>query len=265
MTKYQSCQSLILLTAMLFAPAALVEAGTVSFFDGTFNNADWNNTEILNPGGDASFTAFQVGSGGDPGSFQETDQTFNQTPIDVSHLNPGFTYNPSVQGALTSIDVDYDLIEFSPLHGIEVVYSILLFQNGTYYSPPGGFNNLNQSSWTNFSHTGLTASDFDRDFDGFTLPGLGPTNPNFSSTGGPIEFGFASGNTPLASPALTTTSSGIDNLSITLNNTQPVPEPTSAMLLTGGLAVLVFMKRLRRARKHGRVGCIPPAGSADCI
>jgi len=39
---------------MLFE-AAHVEAGTISFFDGTFNNADWNNTEILNPGGNATF------------------------------------------------------------------------------------------------------------------------------------------------------------------------------------------------------------------
>lgn len=45
---------IVALWAMLFE-AAHVEAGTISFFDGTFNNADWNNTEILNPGGNATF------------------------------------------------------------------------------------------------------------------------------------------------------------------------------------------------------------------
>ena len=249
MTKHQSCQSLILFTVILFA-AAPIEAGTISFFDGTFNNSNWNDTKILDPGGTASFTAFQVGSGGNPGSFQQTNQTLNQTPIGVSHLNPGFTYNPAVQGAITSINVSSDQIEFSPLAGFEVVYSILIFQNSTYYI--AALDNLNQSSWTNFSFTGLTASDFTSAFNGFTLPGPGPAEPNFSSTGAPIEFGFFSGNTSIGS--LFNTSSGIDNLSITLN-TQSVPEPVSVMLLNVGLVTLAFIKRLcpRGAASQDRV------------
>jgi hypothetical protein len=102
------------------------------FSDGTFNNADWNNTKILDTAGNASFSAFQVATGGNPGSFQETNQSLNQGWIVVSHLNSGFIYDPSVQGAITSIDFRSDLIEFSPLFGIEVGYGALLFQDGTY-------------------------------------------------------------------------------------------------------------------------------------
>jgi len=249
-TKYHSCESLILLVALFCTAAARVDAGTISFFDGTFNDADWNNTKILDPGGTASFTAFQVGSGGDPGSFQETNQTITSTDfIGVSHLNTGFTYNPSVQGAITSVNFSSGQIEFSPLGGLEVGYSLLLFQDNTYYIAAS--DNLNESSWTTFSTNGLTASSFTLDFAGDALPGPGPAEPDFSSTGDPIEFGFFSGNTPVGDSL--TTSSGIDNLSITLN-IQSTPEPASVMLLTGGLAILAFVKWLRRGSLgHSRI------------
>src|SRR5215471_3610518 len=74
------------------------------FSDATFNNADWNNTKILDTAGNASFSAFQVASGGNPGSFQETIQSLNQGQMGVGHLNITFVYDPSVQGAITSID-----------------------------------------------------------------------------------------------------------------------------------------------------------------
>jgi hypothetical protein len=230
---------------MFCSVAVHVEAGTISFFDGTFANANWNNTKILDPSGTGSFTAFQVASGGNPGAFQETILNFNPPAIDVSHLNPTFTYDPSTQGAIASINFNYDSIEFSPLQGIEVVYSPLLFQNGTYYT--GVFDNVNQSVWTNFAHNGLTASDFVRDFDGLTLPGSGPAIPDFSSTGGPIEFGFATGNTAPCFIPCSTTISGIDNLSFTLNTVQPtIPEPASLALLATGIVGIGIMSCRRR-------------------
>jgi len=206
------------------------KAATV-FFDGTFNNADWNSTKIIDTAGDASFSSFQVGTGGNPGQFREVNQSLNEGRIGVSHLCSMFTYDPSTQGAITSIDVSYDLIEFAPLHGYEVVYGILLFQDKTYYVGPT--ENLNQPSWTSFSHDGLTAADFYNDWGG------GPAHPDISATGGVIKFGFFSGNTPVGGPF--NTSSGIDNLSITINS---VPEPATLSLLAfGGLAML----RKRRA------------------
>lgn len=224
-----------MLGVALFAAAEVAQADTM-FSDGTFNNADWTGTKILDPGGNASFTAFQVASGGNPGSFREVTQTLHETPIGVSHLDSAFVYDPSTQGAITSITVNYSLIEFSPLNGFEVAYGILAFQDGTYYITPT--DNLNQSSWTNFSHSGLTAADFSNN-NGFNLPGFGPATPNFSSSGGPIEFGFFTGNTPTALNPFTT-NSGIDNFSITL---QTVPEPASLTLLSIGLAALAARRR----------------------
>ncbi len=57
-----------------------------------------------------------------------------------------------------------------------------------------------QSVWTSFSHSGLSAASFSKNVGNFSLPGPGPTSPDFSSTGGPIEFGFFSFfslNTPI--------------------------------------------------------------------
>ena len=54
-----------------------------------------------------------------------------------------------------------------------------------------------QSVWTSFFHSGLSAASFSKNVGNFSLPGPGPTSPDFSSTGGPIEFGFFSLNTPI--------------------------------------------------------------------
>ena len=237
--------ALTLALVLLFGVARQPAKAATIFSDGTFNNADWTNTKILDTAGNASFAAFQVASGGNPGSFQETNQSLNQGWIGAGHLNSAFLYNPSVQGAITSIDFRYDLIEFSPLNGIEVVYQPLLFQNGTYYTTGG--ENLNQAVWTTFTHSGLPASSFtDTEF-GYTLPGSGPATPNFSSTGGPIEFGFFSGNTPIGGPF--TTSSGIDNLVITLHTASAtVPEPSYVALL--GISLTGFVVRTLRASRR---------------
>jgi hypothetical protein len=115
-------------------------------------------------------------------------------------LRSTFAYNPSTQGAITSIDVSYDLQEFAPLGGFEVVYGILAFQNNTYYIGPT--ENLNQSNWTSFSHHGLTEASFSDTFGASGPLGPGPATPDFAATGGAIEFGFFSGNTPIGDPSI---------------------------------------------------------------
>jgi hypothetical protein len=234
---------------LLFGVALQPARADTIFSDGTFNNADWNNTKILDTAGNASFSAVQVASGGNPGSFQQTIHSLNEGLMGAGHLNSNFAYNPSVQGAITSVDFRYDLIEFSPLNGFEVIYQPLLFQNGTYYV--GSFDNLDQAVWTTFTHSGLTASGFGNSDGGYSLPGAGPASPNFSSTGGLIEFGFFSGNTPVGGPF--TTSSGIDNLAITIHAVPAtVPEPSYLFLLAITLAGLVASQRNRqRAPGHG--------------
>jgi len=226
---------------VLCVGVSCINAATV-FFDGTFNNADWNETKIVDTANNGSFSAFQMASGGNPGSFRETNQSLNQGLLGVSHLRSTFAYNPSTQGAITSIDVSYDLQEFAPLGGFEVVYGILAFQNNTYYIGPT--ENLNQSSWTSFSHHGLTEASFSDTFGASGPLGPGPATPDFAANGGAIEFGFFSGNTPIGGPFNTT--SGIDNLSITINS---IPEPASGGLISIGLGGLAILRwRLRESK-----------------
>ncbi len=238
MRKTPLCVAAILAASVLCVGIRPARA-QVNFFDGTFSNPSWHATMILNPANNASFSSSQVASGGNLGSFRQVDHTLYTDWIGVSHLNSSFTYNPAFQGEITSIDVAYDLKEFAPLRGYQVVYGLLLFQGGTYYTAI--LDNLGQSGWTTFSHPGLTADSFWNRFDIQPLPGPGPEQPDFSSTGGAIEFGFLSGNTPVGFSPFST-SSGIDNLSITIHQ---IPEPGATIL--GGLA-LITMAIFRRQR-----------------
>src|SRR5215471_7161398 len=84
----------VLCLGVLSVGVSCVNAATV-FFDDTFNNADWNETKIVDSTNNGSFSAFQVASGGNPGSFRETNQSLNQGLLGVSHLRSMFACNPS--------------------------------------------------------------------------------------------------------------------------------------------------------------------------
>lgn len=123
----------------------------------------------------------------------------------------------------------------------------MLFQDGNYYIGP--YDSQTASVWTQYSYTDFTASDFG--------PSFGP-HPNFSSTGGPIEFGFETSNTAPCFVPCAATSSGIDNLSITIFNTQaaaPSPEPNTWVLMLVGFGGL-GLALLRRAGKGRRATAI---------
>lgn len=60
----------------MFATPALA---TVSFIDGTFNDADWTAAKFIDTtaGASATFSAGQVATGGNPGSYRNTDMHLN--------------------------------------------------------------------------------------------------------------------------------------------------------------------------------------------
>ena len=89
-----------------------------------------------------------------------------------------------------------------------VNYQLLLFQAGTYYVRPVNFiATLNQ--WVTASGN---ATSFVK-----IGGGPGPTVPNLSGTGPPIQFGYMCSNTLSFDTPFTTSISGIDNWSITIN------------------------------------------------
>jgi len=90
-----------------FAMPALSLADTV-FTDGTFNLSDYTNPFTVSSG-PMSDNVSQCSSCGNPGDalftlFTLTTSTSATSNLEIGLLNTGFTYTPSTQGAIASID-----------------------------------------------------------------------------------------------------------------------------------------------------------------
>jgi len=105
----------------------------------------------------------------------------------------------------------------------------VIVQNSSYYVPT--FLALEQPGWHPILLTNRQPSQF------FRVIGAGPTLPDFSAAGAPMQFGYLTrgGNSSGAIPQ--PSSSSIDNWSIAIN----VPEPASL-----GAVVLICIGRRRR-------------------
>ena len=222
----------------------------VTFTDANFNNADWNATKIVDttPGNAASFTAAQVTSGGNPGSFREVTQTYNSGAITVAHLNNPALYNPTTGGPISSVDFAYDIIRLNPSSNAPLVgYAGLAFQNGSHYEAP--VDTIGTATWTHFNHAGLSPSNFTR------VAGAGPATPDFSATGTPIRFGYITFNAAAAGSGVITTDSGIDNWTVNITSSggsttgvpSAIPEPSTWLLLGSGLTGLAAWRKRHHA------------------
>ncbi len=210
-----------LLAAALVLAAATARAQTVTFSDGTFASADWSTTtETLNLGG--TVTATSIASGGSPGSYREIDNTLNSAigqPFSNSvfgfHANANAIFRPAIDGPISSIDYSEASIRLSSTGGVQAC-AIALRQNGVIYYGPGFLNPTTVGVWATTSQTGLTAANFDA-----LAPGV--QNPDFSSGGAPIQFGFSRSNSTSVGGGGGTTNGGIDNWSVTVHYDHATP------------------------------------------
>jgi hypothetical protein len=226
--------SALILTA-LSLHAAIISLPT----DGTMSASNWTTAKFADSEGTASFSTSQAASGGNPGSYWNVSQTYGPraaTPsatIALAHLHNSFTWNPATQGVLNTVSVNFHADVFNHGASNAVALGLVLLQNGTYYThfisaPSQG------PSWTAYSATDINATDFSSGLD----------NPNFSATGSLLEFGvYTSNGTALGSVSTTTT--GIDNVSLALNVT-PIPEPASTAILLSLVALGLVATQRRR-------------------
>ena len=211
---------LVLTTALLTsAPFLAGSAAAVTFSDGTFVNSDWAATKDFDstPSSNATFAAYQVLTGGNPGAFRETDHVWTGPGgFIVDQFQVVTVYNPAVNGPVVAINSSFDLKFVGGSAGTsQVGYEVILRQNGSVYFSPrslavalGPGNGL-PGPWLSFGSFGLTAADFK------LLVGPGPATPDFSSAGAPIQFGYLTTNGS-DHGGIESTKSGIDNWSLTV-------------------------------------------------
>lgn len=242
--------SLLVLVPLTITPA--LYGASVVFTDLTFNLANYSESPVFGSSGSDSATFSQCSTCGNPGQALQIAITL-PTAFDlvaVGFANNAFSYNPSTQGAILTIDasVDKNIISNIPVDtstSLGNTFRPLIEQDGTFYlaaiagptfdGGTTGFNTLSQS--------GLQASDF-LSYD-FTTGTFGTANPNFA--GDPILLGlaqiaqFSSDNVNFM---------GIyDNLDLTVNTAavNTVPEPSELLPM---LLVLAGFACARRSAWH---------------
>lgn len=228
--KTSPCPTLVL--ALLLAPVLPVPAAVLTIDDATFAAADWS-FQIVSQGGVSSYTAGQVATGGNPGSYQFIRCNFTATAwLHVFAAYTANSYTPSVLGAIDSIDYSEDRRNFPEVAAFrDVNDSFALTQGGKLYVH--AFSNIATATtfWENQTATGLQAADFDE-------WGAATGSPDFSASGGPIQFGYLRGSSTNNPSGDRHTESGTDNWSVTIHYSA-IPEPAVAGLLSVSLMLLV--------------------------
>jgi len=226
--------------------AIIPQAGAMTFSDpGTFTDPPWSET--IQGGGDVVDTRESVG--GNPGDFLRLQTIPSGGTIVIgSYINSAATWNPSTQGAIDTVDLGIDVTLFSGVPGFSdgQGFGIALQQGGQIFGNGFAVTGL-QNTFNARTILGAGQANF-----GLVDPSTGSTdfttNPDFSTSGSPISFGFAVANSG-GSPASGTTA-GYDNLSLTVNLVEEppvgIPEPGTLTLLGLGLAGLGFARRRKR-------------------
>ncbi len=201
----------VLLLALSTVPSS--HGATVVFCDTEFLAADWDLTIFWTLGSGGRVDAWQSLSGGHPGAFRTILNLVNNAPpycaVAGFHRHLASVYDPA-QGAILTIDYAEDAIMLIGAGqgqgaGPALRQDGQVFVAGLFITP--------ETTWTAHELEGLTAADFH-------LEGQPDIHPDFSTSGGVIEFGFVRQNSTYSGGYVIL--GGIDNWTMILNTETPV-------------------------------------------
>ena len=258
----QVVQLLWVLGAGLALSAVTARAGVI-YSDGTFPSANWQSVVITATNGGTVSAAQNLGAG-DPApsravTFNSPEGMIGQTTLRLGSINTLFVYDPGVSGGIAQLDFSYS-IAFLASSGAPAstgAYRPALRQNGLIYQAVGIFDITSSTNWTPFSFSSTSAADW--------APVGGITNPDFSSAGSLIEFGYLTGAGLTCNSAngcaASSVTGALDNYRVAVTSLapdpgpNPVPEPGAWTMLLSGLAALRLVRPSASASSRIRAFC----------
>jgi hypothetical protein len=209
------------LTLVLFASitilVALAPSARASLFtDGDFVSINWTGQQFVT--GTSTASATTSATGGQPAAYRSVVNVSSGGPLSgwdrslYVELNNTAIYDPNASGAITQLDYSED--HFCTCLGGGMLWGPAIEQGGTYYIVTGNVipNGTASFAWANAQLIGLTASDFEEVQVTGSSWSLATSQPDFSSSGAPITFGYVRAKAFVAS-----TSSGLDNWTVSVN------------------------------------------------
>ena len=206
--------------------------------DTEFNDTDWSSTKVIDTtaGSSATSTNTQQLSGGNPGAYRQTIHdwavTVDGVNIEFAHLFTPTSYNLGSLGAINALVFDMDAkVDLAPQVNA-IGFRFLVEQDGTFYASDSTAI-LVGTGWNDISAT-LSEPDF------VVLGGVG--NPDFSTAGSPIRFGYVTRNGGSNTGRTLQSIGGVDNWSVTV-----VPIPAAVWLFGSGLIGLIGIARRKKS------------------
>ena len=211
------------------ALAAFAQADSVVITDTDFVGPQWSSLagdflEQNDCGHSDTRSNSRQTSGGTPGAYLRLNLTvgaafgpcFVLSQGQAFHAFTGITYNPAVDGAITSLDYS-DSRRLDPASGnyTNEFFRPALKQGSQIFVFASVFPGSTTSTWSNISLPNLTAANFRSAFS---------AHPDFSASGAPIQFGvYQAGQT--APTSTTNIIHNLDNFRVDIHRVASNPCP----------------------------------------